>query len=76
MAGLNEIPSFQTLSRRERVFHFHAINRKILFLYYVESIAAIGFFKIHTCKYSTAVRIKYWRNYRDAYSGWSKTTKV
>ncbi|WP_287950652.1 transposase [Acidiplasma sp.] len=30
---------------------------------------------IHTCKYSTAMRRRVWGNYRDPYSGWSKTTK-
>ena len=30
---------------------------------------------IHTCKYSTAMRRKYWGNYKDPGSGWSKTTK-
>ena len=29
MAGLNEIPSFQTLSRRAGSFDLHAINRRI-----------------------------------------------
>ena len=75
MAGLNEIPSFQTLSRRARSFDLHAINRGIVFLYSMKECAAIDSFMIHTCKYSTAMRRKYWGNYRDPYSGWSKTTK-
>lgn len=75
MAGLNDIPSFQTLSRRARKFDLHAINRAITFLYSMKEIAAVDSFMIHTCKYSTAMRRKYWGNYRDPYSGWSKTTK-
>ena len=54
MAGLNEIPSFQTLSRRARSFDLHAINREIVFLYSMKECAAIDSFMIHTCKYSTA----------------------
>ncbi len=75
MAGLKEIPSFQTLSRRARLLDLHAINREITFLYSMESIAAVDSFMIHTCKYSTAMRRKYRGNYRDPESGWSKTTK-
>ena len=75
MIGLNEIPSFQTLSRRARMLDLHAVNREITFLYSMESIAAVDSFMIHTCKYSTAARRKYWGNYRDPESGWSKTTK-
>ena len=75
MIGLKEIPSFQTLSRRARKFDLHAINRGIVFLYSIKECAAIDSFMIHTCKYSTAMRRKYWGNYRDPYSGWSKTTK-
>ena len=75
MTGLKEIPSFQTLSRRARMLDLHAINREITFLHSMESIAAVDSFMIHTCKYSTAARRKYWGNYRDPESGWSKTTK-
>ena len=53
----------------------HAINREITFLYSMESIAAMDSFMIHTCKYSTAMRKKYWGNYMDPESGWPKTTK-
>jgi hypothetical protein len=75
MIGLKEIPSFQTLSRRARMLDLHAINREIAFLHSMESIAAVDSFMIHTCKYSTAMRRKYWGNYMDPGSGWSKTTK-
>ena len=75
MTGLNEIPSFQTLSRRARSFDLHAINREIVFLYSMKEFAAVDSFMIHTCKYSTAMRRKYWGNYKDPGSGWSKTTK-
>ena len=75
MIGLKEIPSFQTLSRRARAFDLHAINRGIVFLYSIKECAAIDSFMIHTCKYSTAMRRKYWGNYKDPESGWSKTTK-
>ena len=75
MIGIHEMPSFQTLSRRARLFDLHAVNREITFLMAMESIAAIESFMIHTCKYSTAMRRKYWENYRDPASGWSKTTK-
>ncbi len=50
MTGLNEIPSFQTLSRRARLSDLHAINREITFIYTMESIAAIDSFMIHSCK--------------------------
>ena len=59
MVGVRDIPSFQTLSRRSRSMDLHAIDS----------------FMIHTCKYSTAMRRKYWGNYKDPGSGWSKTTK-
>ena len=75
MAGITEIPSFQTLSRRARMIDLHAINNEITYLYSVESIAAIDSFIIHTCKHSTAMRRKVWGNYKDPVSGWSKTTK-
>ena len=75
MAGVREIPSFQTLSRRVRMIDLHAINREIAFLYSMEEIAAVDSFMIHTCKYSTAMRRKYWGRYKDPESGWSKTTK-
>ena len=75
MAGIKEIPSFQTLSRRARMIDVHAINNEITYLYSVESIAAIDSFMIHTCKHSTAIRRKAWNNYKDPVSGWSKTTK-
>ncbi len=39
MAGVKEIPSFQTLSRRARMLDLHAINREITFLYSMEEIA-------------------------------------
>ena len=41
----------------------------------MKECAAMNSFMIHTCKYSTAMRRKVWGNYKDAYSGWSKTTK-
>lgn len=75
MAGITEIPSFQTLSRRARMIDLHAINNEITYLYSIESIAAIDSFMIHTCKHSTAMRRKAWNNYKDPVSGWSKTTK-
>lgn len=75
MAGLREIPSFQTLSRRARVIDLHAINMEITFLYSVESIAVIDSFKLYTCRHSTAMRRKIWENYKDPVSGWSKTTR-
>ena len=75
MGGLNEISSFQTLSRRSRSMDLHAMNRSITLLYTLRECASIDSFMIHTCKYSTAMRRKYWGNYRDPYSGWSKTTK-
>ena len=58
MIGINEIPSFQTLSRRAGSLDLHTINREIAFLYAVESIAAIDSFMIHTCRYSTVARRK------------------
>ena len=75
MAGLNDIPSFQALSRRAKKFDLHAINRAIIFLCYMKEIAAIDSFMIHTCKHSTSMRRKHWNKYRDPYGGWSKTTK-
>jgi IS5 family transposase len=75
MIGIREIPSFQTLSRRDRSFDIHAISSHIAMTYSMGTIAAIDSFMIHTCKYSTAVRRKYWNNYKDQDSGWSKTTK-
>jgi hypothetical protein len=75
MIGLKEMPSFQTLSRRARKFDLHAINRGIVFLHSMKECAAVDSFMIHTCKYSTAMRRKYWGNYKDPESGWSKTTK-
>jgi len=75
MTGIREIPSFQTLSRRARLFDLHAINREIVFLYSMKECAALDSFMIHTCKYSTAIRRKNWGKYRDPESGWSKTTK-
>ena len=75
MIDLKEIPSFQTLSRRSRMIDLHEINRKITYEYSMNECAAMDSFMIHTCKYSTAVRRKYWKNYKDHESGWSKTTK-
>ena len=75
MIGIKEIPSFQTLSRRARSMDLHAINRGIWFLFCMKECAALDSFMIHTCKYSTALRRKYWGNYKDPESGWSKTTK-
>ncbi len=75
LIGVTEIPSFQTLSRRARLLDLHAINMEITFLYCMEEIAAVDSFMIHTCKYSTAMRRKYWGKYKDTGSGWSKTTK-
>ena len=75
MIDLKEIPSFQTLSRRSRSMDLHAMNRSITFLHSMKECAAIDSFMIHTCKYSTAMRRKYWGNYKDPGSGWSKTTK-
>ncbi|MFG1449691.1 MAG: hypothetical protein AAE983_03495 [Thermoplasmataceae archaeon] len=65
MIGLKEITSFQTLSRRARSMDLHAINREIVFLHSMKECAAIDSFMIHTCKYSTAMRRKYWGSYRD-----------
>ncbi len=67
MIGLKEITSFQTLSRRARSMDLHAINREIVFLHSMKECAAIDSFMIHTCKYSTAMRRKYWGNYRGPY---------
>ena len=75
MAGLREIPNFQTLSRRASMIDLHAINNEITTLYSMESIAAVDSFMIHTCKHSTAMRRKAWNNYKDPLSGCSKTTK-
>ncbi len=75
MIDLKKIPSFQTLSRRSRSMDLHAMNRSITFLHSMKECAAIDSFMIHTCKYSTAMRRKYWGNYKDPGSGWSKTTK-
>ena len=75
MIGLKEIPSFQTLSRRSRSMDLHAMNRSITLLHTMKECAAIDSFMINTCKYSTAMRRKYWGNYKDPGSGWSKTTK-
>ena len=75
MAGITEILSFQTLSRRANMIDLHAINMEITSLYSMESIAAVDSFMIHTCKHSTAMRRKAWNNYKDPVSGWSKTTK-
>ena len=67
MIGLKEITSFQTLSRRARSMDLHAINRGIVLLYSMKECAAIDSFMINTCKYSTAMRRKYWGNYRGPY---------
>ena len=75
MIDLKEIPSFQTLSRRVRSFDLHALNRKITCEHSMNECDAMDSFMIRTCKYSTAVRRKLWRNYKDHESGWSKTTK-
>ena len=75
MIDLKDIPSFQTLSRRSRMIDLHALNRKITCESSMNECAAMDSFMIHTCKYSTAVRRKYWKNYKDHESGWSKTTK-
>ena len=75
MIGIRELSSFQTLLRRDRSFDIHAISSHIAMTYSMGTIAAIDSFMIHTCKYSTAVRRKYWNNYKDQDSGWSKTTK-
>ena len=75
LIGINEIPSFQTLSRRARTFDLHAINIEIESLYSINEIAAFDSFMIHTYKYSTAERRRKYRNYKDPLSRWSKTTK-
>ena len=69
MAGIKEIPSFQTLSRRARMMGHHAINGDIPSLYSKESIAAVESFMIHTCKHSTAMSRKAWNNYKGPLSG-------
>lgn len=71
MIGVREIPSFQTLSRRARSFDIHEISSDIAMAYSMGTIAAIDSFMIHTCRYSTAVRRRYWNNYKDPDSGWS-----
>jgi len=48
MGGLNEISSFQTLSRRARSMDMHAMNRSITFLHTMKECAAIDLFMIHT----------------------------
>ncbi len=75
LIDLNEIPSFQTLSRRARMLDLHAINREITYLYAMNSMAAMDSFMIHTCKHSTAMRRRQWNKYKDPESAWSKTTK-
>ena len=75
MIDLKKIPSFQTLSRRAQSMDLHAMNRSITFLHSMKECAAIDSFMIHTCKYSTAMRRKYWGNYRDPYGGRSGITK-
>ena len=75
LIGINEIPSFQTISRRSRSFDLHAINMIIQSMHSVNEIAAFDSFMIHTCKYTTAERRSKYRNYKDPLSGWSKTTK-
>ncbi|MFG1556081.1 MAG: transposase [Thermoplasmataceae archaeon] len=72
---LKEIPSFQTLSRRARSMDLHAMNRSITFHHSMKECATVDSFMINTCKYSTAMRRKYWGNYKDPESGWSKTTR-
>ena len=72
---VHDILSFQTLSRKAWKFDLHAINRGISFLHSMKECAAVDSFMIHTCKYSTASRRKSWGNYKDPYSGWSRTTK-
>ncbi len=41
MAGIKEIHSFQTLSRRARMIYLHAVNNEITSLYSTESIGAV-----------------------------------
>ena len=75
MAGLKEMSGFQTLSRRASMLDLHGINREVSFLYSMKSIAAEYSFMIHTCKYSTAVRMKYWGRYKDPESEWSRAIR-
>ena len=44
LIDLNEIPSFQTLSRRARMLDLHAINKEITYLYAMKSMAAMDSF--------------------------------
>ncbi len=67
LIGINEIPSFQTLSRRSRSFDLHSINMIIQSMYSVNGIAAFDSYMIHTCKQSTAERRWKYRNYKDPY---------
>ena len=55
MSGLNDMSSFQTLSRRVRTMGLHAIKREIVIPYPMKECAAIDSFMNHTCKYSTAM---------------------
>jgi hypothetical protein len=75
MAGLIDIPLVQTLSRRARLMDIHVMIRSIILLHTMKVCAADDSFIIHTYKYSTAMRRKYWGNYKVTESVWSRTTK-
>jgi hypothetical protein len=53
LIGINEIPSFQMLSRSYRSFDFHAINMIIQSIHSVNEIAAFDSLIVHTCKQLT-----------------------
>jgi len=73
---LNEIPKFRTLSGRARMIDWYYVNAMILDLISTEKEnAAIDSFIVKTCKNSTAVRRKRYRNYRDQHSSWGFSTK-
>jgi hypothetical protein len=73
---LNEIPNFRTLSGRARMIDWHYVNAMILDLISTEKEnAAIDSFIVKTCKNSTAIRRKRYRNYRDQHSSWGFSTK-
>jgi len=48
MININEIPSFQTLSRRSGIIDLHGINTEITSIYSKEYIAAMAPFMVHT----------------------------
>ena len=73
---LNEITNFRTLSRRAWMIDWHYLNAMILDLISTEKEnAAIDSFIVKTCKNSTAMRRKKYKNYRDQHSSLGLSTK-